>query len=159
MYVHAYQSYVWNAIVSERVRLYGADSPIPGDLVYEGGKTGHADMDVDSSDEIVVLDENDVRGPGAHLSSIHHYPNDVILSSLTEENSAVETGKKSKKTWVAPQVKTLTEEDVDQYTIFDVIMPLPGKDVAYPGGAMGDRYKDFLHLDGLDPDNFVRKQR
>lgn len=56
-------------------------------------------------------------------------------------------------------MKTLTEEDLDKYTIFDVIMPLPGTDVSYPGGALGGRYREFLRLDGLDPDNFVRKQK
>lgn len=34
MYVHAYQSYVWNAIVSVRLKRYGLDAPIVGDLVY-----------------------------------------------------------------------------------------------------------------------------
>lgn len=53
----------------------------------------------------------------------------------------------------------MTEEDVDKYSIFDVIMPLPGRDVAYPGGALGERYREFLRTDGLDPDNFVRKQK
>jgi len=38
-------------------------------------------------------------------------------------------------------------------------MPLPGTDVAYPGGVLGERYRQFLETDGLDPDNFVRKQR
>jgi tRNA(Glu) U13 pseudouridine synthase TruD len=34
MYVHAYQSYVWNAIVSERIRRFGHEAPIVGDMVY-----------------------------------------------------------------------------------------------------------------------------
>ena len=35
MYIHAYQSYVWNAIVSERIGAWGAENPTVGDLVYE----------------------------------------------------------------------------------------------------------------------------
>lgn len=38
-------------------------------------------------------------------------------------------------------------------------MPLPGKDVAYPGGVLGERYREFLKLDGLDPDNFSSKHK
>jgi len=68
-------------------------------------------------------------------------------------------GRPAKRIWVEPKVKTLTEEDLTKYTIFDVIMPLPGIDVAFPGGKLGDRCREFLTTDGLDPNNFHRKQR
>lgn len=43
--------------------------------------------------------------------------------------------------------------------MFDVIMPLPGTDVAYPGGELGELYKEFLRRDGLDPTDFRRRQK
>jgi tRNA pseudouridine13 synthase len=35
MYVHAYQSYVWNRVVSRRIREFGL-VPRPGDLAIRG---------------------------------------------------------------------------------------------------------------------------
>ena len=67
--------------------------------------------------------------------------------------------KRSRKPWEAPRVKVLTEANIDQYSIFDVIMPLPGRDVSFPGSSLGERYKEFLKVDGLDPENFERKQK
>lgn len=37
MYIHSYQSYVWNNMVSKRIEEYGL-TPVPGDLVLKGGK-------------------------------------------------------------------------------------------------------------------------
>jgi tRNA(Glu) U13 pseudouridine synthase TruD len=45
MYVHAYQSYVWNAVVSERIRRYGSDAPVVGDLAYEKDEDDDADAE------------------------------------------------------------------------------------------------------------------
>lgn len=43
MYIHAYQSYVWNAIVSERIKRYGHEAPVLGDIVYDDEKSGDED--------------------------------------------------------------------------------------------------------------------
>ena len=63
------------------------------------------------------------------------------------------------KSYVPQKVKTLTQSDLSDYTIYDVIMPLPGFDVAYPGGDLGEKYKAFMRADGLDPNNMTRNRR
>lgn len=60
---------------------------------------------------------------------------------------------------VTRDVKQLTEDDVGNYSLSDVIMPLPGWHVEYPGGALGKLYEDIMAADGLDPHKMRRDQR
>jgi tRNA pseudouridine13 synthase len=146
MYVHAYQSYIWNAIVSERIRTWGCETPIPGDLVYD------VDPEVSVEESYVEPLDDEMDEDVGEAIVAHPSPS-------TSTSQSRRTMKRSRKPWVAPRVKRLTESDLDKYTVFDVIMPLPGKDVVYPGDKLGEKYMEFLRLDGLDPNNFERKQK
>ncbi|XP_070280720.1 pseudouridylate synthase 7 homolog isoform X2 [Myotis yumanensis] len=93
MYIHSYQSYVWNNMVSKRIEEYGL-TPVPGDLVLKGATATY-----------------------------------------------------------------IEEEDVNNYSIHDVVMPLPGFDVIYPKHKISDAYREMLTADNLDIDNMRHKIR
>eukprot|EP00069_Balaena_mysticetus_P017396 bmy_10589T0 len=93
MYIHSYQSYVWNNMVSKRIEEYGL-SPVPGDLVLKGAAAA-----------------------------------------------------------------CIEEDDVNNYSIHDVVMPLPGFDVIYPQHKISEAYREMLTADNLDIDNMRHKIR
>ena len=73
MYIHAYQSYVWNAIVSERIRTYGSDHPVVGDLVFDKPEDAKK-MDVDMVDDeslAVEAEPSKFRPPHMNVSSLN----------------------------------------------------------------------------------------
>lgn len=109
LYLHAFQSLVWNRIVSERVIKFGL-KPVVGDLV--------------------LITENLAE-------------NVVESNEETPEETDIEEIK------CAQEVKPLTEEDVNSYSIYDVVLPLPGYDVKYPAN-MVESYTKILNEFGLD---------
>lgn len=93
MYIHSYQSYVWNNMVSKRIEEYGL-KPVPGDLILKGATATY-----------------------------------------------------------------IEEEDVNNYSIHDVVMPLPGFDIIYPKHKISEAYREMLTADNLDIDNMRHKIR
>lgn len=55
MYVHAYQSYLWNAATSERCLKYGTDRVVEGDLVLQSGETSDAGTQNDGECDCLCL--------------------------------------------------------------------------------------------------------
>lgn len=98
MYVHSYQSFVWNTMVSRRIRQFGL-MPVIGDLVFD-----HSD------------------------------------SSSRDPDSSRE------------QPHIITAENIRNYTIHDVVMPLPGYDIMYPKNEAYSWYREMLENDGLNID-------
>ncbi|TVY32760.1 Multisubstrate pseudouridine synthase [Lachnellula subtilissima] len=134
MYVHAYQSYIWNMAASIRWAKYGT-KVIAGDLVLVDTPAQIASAakdEVDENGEVVVR-------PAADDTAVTHDDLYQRARPLTDEEA--ESGK---------------------YTIFDIILPTPGFDIEYPANDIGDYYKEFMGSElggGLDPANMRRKHK
>ncbi|CAH1427925.1 unnamed protein product [Lactuca virosa] len=96
MYVHSYQSYLWNHAASMRVQKYGNEEVVLGDLVY--------------------------------------YEADALPSEGT-----------------CTSVKVVNKEDIlsGNYTVSDVVLPLPGSRVIFPNNDIQQYYQDLADKDGV----------
>ncbi|KAJ4969364.1 hypothetical protein NE237_016065 [Protea cynaroides] len=125
MYVHSYQSYLWNNAASVRVQRHGNDQVVPGDLVYCKQASTDTLMEV-LNPENEEDNENDI----SHI--------DEISGTTAPEGKGT-------------PVKILTAEDLlgDGYKIDDVILPLPGSRVLYPTNDVAEIYHDLAKKDGI----------
>lgn len=96
IYLHAFQSYVWNLAASKRITKYGNSNAVVGDLVC-----------VDKSDEVKA--------------------DRKMIVKLVE-----------------------TEEEASQYSIFEIVLPLPGLNSIYPSNELGAFYEEILLKNGVD---------
>ena len=135
MYVHAYQSLVWNFAAGERWRLYG-DKVVEGDLVLI-----HEHIDKNQN----------ANGPATEVDA----DGEVIIAPHAEDSAYA-----ASDAFVRARALTAEEAASGKYTIFDVVLPLPGFDVLYPANAMDGFYKRFMGSEqggGLDPYDMRRK--
>lgn len=124
MYLHAYQSYIWNRVVSERIKRFGCKKPLVGDLVLL--------KDVpDPAAEPVELNNAGRRNP---------FQASFMFSKTDPVSNAAGLYLQRKK------VKILTQEDIDsgEHTINDVVYPLPGYSIDYPQNEIGELYQQLL---------------
>lgn len=133
MYVHAYQSLVWNMVASQRWERYG-NKVIEGDLILVDTKAIKEALkdEIDENGEIVV----------------HPTGDDVAVTHDDLYQRA--------------RPLTLQEAQSGEYTIFDIVLPTPGYDVEYPRNVIGDYYKEFMASErggGLDPADMRRNQK
>ncbi|KAE8637486.1 hypothetical protein CSA_016968 [Cucumis sativus] len=124
MYVHSYQSYLWNHAASMRVQKYGIDKVVVGDLVY--CKENHTETAaVQNSEEYEDEDCGDANSyDSCHLEEV------CKLGLPTERHKLV---------------KAVTAGDVlsGNFTIDDVVLPLPGSRVLYPTNDIAEVYNDL----------------
>jgi tRNA pseudouridine13 synthase len=51
----------------------------------------------------------------------------------------------------------VTEETISQYSIYEVVLPIPGHSVKYPQNQVFEKYKEFMAKDGFDPLSMTSK--
>ena len=135
MYLHSYQSYIWNLIASERLRMGGL-SLMEGDFVVPSEA-------------------------GLHVSPLFCTVAGLFICCQQKFNLLVRTGYMRVLFHPASQNSkcvpiTVTKENVNNYCIQDMVLPVPGYDVTYPVHLM-DIYKELLSRDEFDLDSFKHK--
>ncbi len=109
MFIHAYQSYVWNHMVTERIKKYGI-VPMVGDLVY-----------AEQGNDVPIEDEEEAE------QQQHGRP-----------------------------VVALTEQDLEKYTIYDIVFPVVGCDIQFPKNEFNkERFEEFMLQDGITLQHFA----
>lgn len=139
LYTHSYQSLVWNRVASRRLKDLGYRL-VPGDLVY---------VDKSAEEEIacepVLEAENDIQ--------------------QTEEKETPEPEQESERTPEVSRFKSLvrplTEADIEsgQYTMFDIVLPLPGHDITYPSNECAKWYEEILAEDDFSSEKLKLKTK
>ncbi|PKI47166.1 hypothetical protein CRG98_032437 [Punica granatum] len=127
MYVHSYQSYLWNHAASLRVQKYGSDQVMVGDLVFcrrEAAENAGTAIDLEcGADNNFVNDSEDL--------------DEASETDVSTEQNVL--------------VKALALEDIasHSYTVDDIILPMPGSRVIYPNNDIAEVYNDLAKKDGI----------
>ncbi|KAL8818181.1 MAG: hypothetical protein Q9223_003123 [Gallowayella weberi] len=138
MYVHAYQSLVWNTAATARWRIHGA-KVLPGDLVLV---TEHPDPSTQISA---------VSGEGVDQDGEPIVPASSDDRAFTSDEIFTRARHVTEAELVSPDCKI---------SIFDLVLPTPGFDILYPANDSAKIYKDFMASEeggGLDPMDMRRK--
>ncbi|MCJ1393339.1 hypothetical protein MMC18_006212 [Xylographa bjoerkii] len=136
MYVHAYQSLIWNLAASYRWRHSGSELMF-GDLVL-------IDEHKDTDNTIKAEEPEHTDADG-----------EVIIKPAAEDRA-----RSADERFV--RARALSEEDIasGSYSIYDVVLPTPGFDILYPDDqVMKSFYENVMASEvggGLDPHDMRR---
>jgi tRNA pseudouridine13 synthase len=138
IYVHAYQSLVWNVAAGKRWTTYG-DNVVEGDLVLVNEHKDKEESTQCATDQTIDQDGEMIINPEGADSALAGEEDFERARPLTAEEAA--SGK---------------------YTVYDIVLPQVGYDVEYPKNRIGQFYKEFMASErggGLDPHNMRRSWR
>uniref|UniRef100_A0A8D8LSR6 Pseudouridylate synthase 7 homolog n=1 Tax=Cacopsylla melanoneura TaxID=428564 RepID=A0A8D8LSR6_9HEMI len=142
LYLHAYQSYIWNRVVSERIKKFGKEIQV-GDLVLV---------------EVITPEIPPVKEPKPE--SMKERREERRRNRREDEEEDEEDDDEEEIIYDVPaaraNIHVVTAEDIARaaYTLADVVYPCPGYDVKLPENEIGSWYYDYLKEDNLDMESF-----
>ncbi|TRY63376.1 hypothetical protein TCAL_09032 [Tigriopus californicus] len=148
MYVHAYQSLVWNKAVSRRVSKHGL-KVVLGDLYLKEEVPEVTNEEPMEDQEVSAQTENEDKVPLVEAKD----ENGVKDGNEAKDENEAKFGRNK------VNVSIVSPENINDVSIHDVVMPLPGKDIQYPDNDIKDMYEAILKEDGLDFESFENSSR
>ncbi|KAH9420432.1 multisubstrate pseudouridine synthase 7 [Dermatophagoides pteronyssinus] len=125
LYLHAYQSYLWNRIASYRVRQYGLNV-VEGDLVFVGPNLDDETNEADISEQ---PDDDESDNNQNHNNNIKaNIPND--------------------------QIELVTKENLEKFSIYDVVIPIIGSLSKFPTNLTKKFIDEILQEDSISLEQF-----
>lgn len=141
MYVHSYQSLIWNKIVTFRLREFGFEVA-PGDLIL----TSDSNISDNSLEVLLTTDEAELI-------------DDPSVKNNNETPAKQDVTKKTNIEDIESKIVFATEENCKDYTIFDVVLPIVGSRVRLPTNSVGDEINRLLQDDGLSLESFKTHEK
>ncbi|KAL8730242.1 MAG: hypothetical protein Q9166_004219 [cf. Caloplaca sp. 2 TL-2023] len=137
MYVHAYQSLMWNVAATARWKAHG-NNVLPGDLV------------------LVTERPEPSTQPDTEISNVDQDGEPIVTAGASDRAYTTDE--------IFTRARAITESELAspncKISIFDIVLPTPGYDILYPANDSANIYKEFMASEeggGLDPYDMRRK--
>ena len=113
LYLHAYQSHIWNIVATHRWNSH-SDRVVEGDLVFDASSHAKPNASTQPPQSDPSMGNVDADG-------------EVVLAPAAHDRAAPTQDR-------VGYVRPLSAEDAasGNYSIFDVVLPLPGRQMTYP---------------------------
>eukprot|EP01132_Coremiostelium_polycephalum_P003898 gene3898-4865_t len=143
LYTHSYQSLIFNRMASERIRIYGHDKPVVGDLVIISEESKNK-----LKDNNEAKDSKDNNNKKEGESNIEEGDEDLDENDIEQQTKLIKVGH-------------VTEEDVthNRYSMNQVVIPLIGNNIILPKNKIGELMLEELAKDNLKLEQFNSKNR
>ena len=147
LFPHSYQSYIWNLSVSYRIEKFGKKLII-GDIVK---KHDSLYEEKNQEEDFNYDDEEDNENINIENKNIE---NNNIENNNIENNNNENNNKEKLDKIFLNNFDYITEENINKYSFFDLVLPIVGYEIYYPKNEMKNYIEELLKKDDLTINDF-----